>query len=282
MLTTDITGNLGNHLWQYAVCRTIAEDVGLTWGINPIPYGDYHQGANQMDFMNIDFGLKVEGIEYEYKETITQIHHVDVVNIHHYDSDIRSKITDNTKLVGCWQTEKYIKHNKENIKKWFEIKKENVDVYEEKLKNSNIHLDDNTCVINIRGGEYRGYPLLILNKEYFLNAMNHIKKHNPNINFIVVSDDVGYASSLLGLPTYHFDIGMDYYMINKAKYLILSKSSFAYFPAWLNENCNMVIAPKYWSRHNVSNGYWGNSDIQTEGWLYLSKENEIFTYEECI
>ena len=26
MITTNLTGNLGNHMWQYAVCRTIAED----------------------------------------------------------------------------------------------------------------------------------------------------------------------------------------------------------------------------------------------------------------
>jgi hypothetical protein len=25
MITTNLTGTLGNHMWQYAVCRTIAE-----------------------------------------------------------------------------------------------------------------------------------------------------------------------------------------------------------------------------------------------------------------
>ena len=27
MLTTNLTGNLGNHMWQYAVCRTVAEGL---------------------------------------------------------------------------------------------------------------------------------------------------------------------------------------------------------------------------------------------------------------
>jgi len=45
MITTDLTGNLGNHLFQYALCRTIAEKRGFEWGVNPVPYGDYYNGA---------------------------------------------------------------------------------------------------------------------------------------------------------------------------------------------------------------------------------------------
>jgi hypothetical protein len=41
MITTNLTGNLGNHMWQYAVCRTIAEKLGYEWGINPSPSHDY-------------------------------------------------------------------------------------------------------------------------------------------------------------------------------------------------------------------------------------------------
>lgn len=273
MIATDLTGNIGNHLWQYAVCRTIAEDIGLEWGVNPVPYGDYFQGKSQMDFMNIDYGWEIQGIEREYMEKIIQIHDRDLVNIQQFDEDIRGNIKDNSKMVGCWQSEKYIKHNKENIRKWFEVK--------EKYDVGDV-LNDNVCVINIRGGEYKGVPTLLLGKEYFTNAMCHIKKMNEDINFIVITDDIPYAQELLNLPTYHFSIGKDYHIINHAKWLIISNSSFAYFPTWLNEKCNMVIAPKYWARHNVSNSYWANGDIQTEGWNYLSRENELFTYEECI
>ena len=62
MLTTNLTGNLGNHMWQYAVCRTVAEKLGYEWGINPIPSNDYFNGSNQMAFMDVDFGKEVGGI----------------------------------------------------------------------------------------------------------------------------------------------------------------------------------------------------------------------------
>jgi hypothetical protein len=69
MITTNLTGNLGNHMWQYAVCRTIAEKLGYEWGINPVPTHDYFNGANQMDFMDVNFGINpVSGIVNEYHE----------------------------------------------------------------------------------------------------------------------------------------------------------------------------------------------------------------------
>jgi hypothetical protein len=42
MITTNLTGNLGNHMWQYTVCRTVAQKLEYQWGINPSPTHDYH------------------------------------------------------------------------------------------------------------------------------------------------------------------------------------------------------------------------------------------------
>ena len=81
MITTNLTGNLGNHMWQYAVCRTISEKLGYEWGINPTPSHDYFNGANQMDFMDVDFGCEVKGIINEYHEPWKTYNHVDSVNI---------------------------------------------------------------------------------------------------------------------------------------------------------------------------------------------------------
>jgi copper homeostasis protein CutC len=55
-------------MWQYAVCRTIAEKLNYEWGINPSPSHDYFNGESQMKFMNVDFGKPVEGILNEYHE----------------------------------------------------------------------------------------------------------------------------------------------------------------------------------------------------------------------
>ena len=276
MITSDFTGNLGNHLFQYAITREIAERKRFDWGFTKYIYGDYHNGKSQMDFMDIDYGIQpVTGITNEYHEKVLSIggH----TNVHQFDNF--NNLQDNTKLVGCWQQTQYF--NKEKVIKWFAIKESCKLQYDIELANQ--YLKTNTCVINIRGGEYKSIRDVLLPNSYWYNAVNHIRNINNSINFIVVTDDVGYAKSIFpSFKCIHIDIGCDYYLINSAKYLILSNSSFAWFPAWLNFDVKYVIAPKYWARYNVSDGYWANSNIFTKDWLYLTRENKLETYTEVV
>ena len=291
MITADFTGNLGNHMWQYVICRTVAQKNGFQWGFNRTPSHDYFHGLEQMDFMDIEygqehsssFGESPEGIDKVWKEKKVFHEHAGGYNFHPYQPDI-FEINDNTKLIiECCQDERYIKDRKGDIRNWFKIKPEKIDEYEKRLKGEKISLDDDLCVINIRGGsEYRALKNVLLPVTYWENAIAYMKKQNPNMRFIVISDDVKYASELLPFKAYHFSIGMDYYCINQARNLILSNSSFALLPAWLNEKCKMIIAPKYWARHNISFGYWASSAVYMEGWNYLDRDGNLFSYEEII
>ena len=290
MITTNLTGNLGNHMWQYAVCRCIADKLGYKWGINRSPSYDYFNGKSQMDFMNVDFGDQdFYLIQHQYFEPWPTHNHVDQVNIAMYDPNLL-KIKDNTKIFGdkgaagaLLQSEDYIIDRKNDILKWYEIKSEFVNKYEEHLKNLKIKLDDNTCIINFRGGEYRNIPNVILRKEYWSGAINKMLEINPNMKFIIISDDPDCARLYMPfeIPCYHVDIGFDFYAVNQAKWLIISNSSFGWWAAWLNQNTKLTIAPKYWARHNGSNGYWATGDIYTRCFKYLDRENNLSTYQEC-
>jgi hypothetical protein len=139
-------------MWQYAVCRTIAEKLNYEWGINPSHIHDYFNGESQMKFMNVDFGKPVEGILNEYHETWKTIRHVDEVNITMFNESLYS-IGDNTIMLGhngakggIYQSEDYIIDRKEDIKKWFEIKEESKIVYDNLLSEMGVILDDNLCV----------------------------------------------------------------------------------------------------------------------------------------
>ena len=56
MITTNLTGNLGNHMWQYSVCRIISEKLNYKWGINSSPTHDYFNGQNVfIDYSNINY-----------------------------------------------------------------------------------------------------------------------------------------------------------------------------------------------------------------------------------
>jgi len=289
MITTNLTGNLGNHMWQYAVCRTIAEKLGYEWGINPNPSHDYFNGQSQMTFMNVDFGKPVEGITKEFHETWKVFSHVDDVNITMLDPKLY-EIEDNSIMLGrdgvkggIYQSEDYIINRKEDIKKWFEIKSESKQTYDKLLADMGINLDDNLCVINFRGGEYRRIPNVLVRKEYWKDAINHMLIINPNMKFLLITDDVQCANSFMPFPiqAIHIDVGFDFYVVNQAKWLILSNSSFGWWAGWLNTRTNKIIAPKYWSRHNVSDGYWATGDAYTRCFTYMDRNGDLFDYETC-
>lgn len=289
MITTNLTGNLGNHMWQYAVCRTIAEKLGYDWGINPSPSHDYFNGKSQMYFMDVNFGTEVSGIQHEYHETWKTITHVDHVNITMLNESLY-EIKDNTLMIGhngaaggIYQSEDYIIDRKEDIRKWFSIKDEYKEKYDNILKDMGITLDENLCVINFRGGEYRSIPNVLLRREYWRDSVKKIREINPSMEFIIITDDPKTASSFIPFKfkTIHVDVGFDFYVVNQSYWNIISNSSFGWWAAWLNESTKKVIAPKYWARHNVSDGYWATGDIYTRGFDYLDRDGNLSDFETC-
>lgn len=279
MITTNLTGNLGNHMWQYSVCRTVAQKLGYEWGINPSPTHDYHRGMNQMYFMDVDFGKEpIENIQQDFHEQWTVYNHNgDIINITMLDPRVW-EIQDNTRMIGhngafggIYQTEKYFEGIENDVRSWYKIKQEYATQYDEKLKELGIVLDENTCVINFRGGEYRGIPKVLCRREYWKDSINHMLSLNPNMKFIVITDDPECANWYMPfqIPTYHVEIGFDFYVVNQSKWVIISNSTFGWWAAWLNTTANKIIAPKYFSAHNTSDGFWGVGEVYSKRFEYM-------------
>lgn len=295
MITTNLTGNFGNHMWYYCICRLVAEKLGYEWGVNPVTTHDYFGGKSQFYFMNVDFGKEVrvsgknsrglntyDGIPNEYFD-IHKAHTYmgDECLINMYDPNVFN-IQDNTMVHLISQSEDYLIDRRSEILDWFKIKDEFRTVYDSKLIDLNIQLDENTCVINFRGGEYRGVTHLIARREYWRDSINHMLSINTNMKFIIITDDEQCAKSYIGnYPCYHVDVGFDFYVVNQSKYLILPNSSFSWWAGWLNKNSNLTIAPKYWAKHNISNGYWSLGDSYVRRFLYMDRDGNLSDYDRC-
>ncbi len=283
MIITEIYKGqgLGNQLWCYITTRVIAKDKGYEFGImSPEKF-------KCNDFLELDFGKPVlggkgkeggpptklpEGIKHYYVER--KITHPDNgVDIRSYDKDLVD-ILDNTKIDGVMQDERYISHRRNEIREWLKVKKE-YECYD--------YSNDNTCVINFRGGaDYILNPRVFLPQKYWDDAINNIQKINKNMKFVVITNDVATAKKFFPkFDVFHFSISKDYVVVKNAKYLILSNSSFACFPAWLNEDLRYCIAPKYWSQYNYSDGYWGCSYNITSGWHYQDRDGNLSTADSC-
>ena len=143
-------------------------------------------------------------------------------------------------------------------------------------------VDEQTCVINLRGGEYKRHKQFILPESYWQNAINHMKQRADIKTFIVVTDDARYAKSMF--PNFEIisgDIGQCYATLYNAKHLIVSNSTFSYFPIKTGRNALNVIAPMYWARHQNSLGRWASVANIYQDWLWLSNSNELLDYSTC-
>ena len=298
MIVTELYNGqgLGNQLWCYIVTRITAQNKGYEFGIKS------EEKFKGKEFLDLDWGLSVKGgesqegcqpislpetIQYYYKEKLTR-HPKTFLDISRRD-DVLLNIPDNTKIDGNMQSYDYVKDHKDQIKEWINIKSD---------KNITDYSDENICIIHIRGGDFLGSSAY-LQDEYYKNAMDYFKQKNPNIKFYIVTDDVGYAKKLCpdveiigGSVTGEHDtqkaghhiggpIWMDWTIIHNAKNLIISASSFSWWPTWLGE-CENVIAPMYWGDYKNSDGYWQCGDSLIPIWKYLSRNGDIKSYEQCL
>ena len=171
------------------------------------------------------------------------------------------------------QDESYFVKYLPQVKEWLKVKKE-YDSYE--------YSRENLCIINMRGGEYTGSPELLINRKYWLHGMEEMKKIRPDMEFLIITDDVATAQKMLpGIEAHHFDIGKDYVTLKNAYYLLLSNSSFACLPAHTSDTLQFAIAPKYWARHNVSDGYWASEQNIYSLFHYMDRKGRLFTAQEC-
>lgn len=248
---------LGNQLANYVAVRCLALDKGYTFGVQ---YPEQFKGKY---FMTLDMGEEVKGgysftegqkpqqlpdtIEHWYKEETND-----------YDPAFKD-IQDNTLVHGNLQGVNYFKHRKDEVREW--------------LKVEPLEIPDDLCVVNFRGGEYKWVKDFFLPQEYWNRAIAEMQKENPNVRFEVHTDDADEARKFF--PTFPIvqNISVNWRSIRYAKYLILSNSSFAILPAYLNEDVKKVIAPWGFGRHNT--GEWLLKQNYVEGLDWLDKNGNF-------
>lgn len=275
---------LGNQLFCYVTARAVALENGYDFGTaGQERFAVNIHSDRGMYFMDVDLG---HAISEEDKKNFNVYHDAEkrlyIGNSKHdlthgcyvagADEGIH-RVEDNTLLYGNMQDESYFIKYLPQVREWLRVKPE-YDSYE--------YSRENLCIINMRGGEYTGSPELLINRRYWLNGMKEMKRIRPDMEFMIITDDVKTAQRMLpGIPAHHFDIGKDYVTLKNAHYLLLSNSSFACLPAHTSETLKFVIAPKYWARHNVSDGYWASEQNIYSLFHYMDRRGRVFTAEEC-
>lgn len=234
---------LGNQLHRYVATRVLALDKGYNFGMFYIDDGaGKEQGFKGESFMDIDMGCSKDFMPSYYDGEFYKFFNEkkvkeNGVDISSYDPEFNF-IEDNTIIDGEFQDSRYWEHREKEVNEW--------------LKVEPLEMPDDLCVINFRGGEFAIYPDLFLPKEYYDEAIKKMKEIHPNMKFQVHTDDENLAKQFF--PDYEVihNIGINWRSLRFAKYAIISNSSFAILPRWLNKG--LTIAPRMWARRNV--GVW--------------------------
>tara|TARA_R100000458_G_scaffold17345_3_gene15015 strand:- start:403 stop:1215 length:813 start_codon:yes stop_codon:yes gene_type:complete len=267
MITTELYYGQGHgdQTWVYVTTRYLADTLGYEFGIG-------HPERWKLPNLDIDFGKKViggespeggpptklpEGIDNYYKEKHTYHPNFHDCNISDIDPKV-FEIPDNTKLEGLLHYGKLFDEHGEKFKEWLDF---------QSVMDRN-PVVPGKVICNIRGGEYKSVPDLLLPKKYWDMALERLG--NPEVE--IVTDDPAYALTLIpngkifsGSMIEHFE------NLFTAETLIISNSAFGVFPAALGPS-KTVIAPKYWSRWNVSDGFWAMEMDKCSKFTYIDRE----------
>jgi hypothetical protein len=244
MISIELIGRTGNQLFQYAACRSVAERNGY----------NYHIDSGRWvgkELFDIDFGHRDNiGIRWDYIEQWCQ-----------YNSDMWN-IKDGTMLHGYFQSEKCFDNDK--ARQWFKLKP---DSHTDELIAQ--YPIDQYCYINLRGTDVKELGCQKLSLDYYNLARNVVKSIVSDIKFIVITDDIPFGHEYF--PEYSVmtnSVKTDFTLLNRAKYVILADSSFAWWAAWLNEN-NFVVAPHGWLNVNVNKWLFSPKDIKVNRFIWV-------------
>lgn len=124
-------------------------------------------------------------------------------------------------------------------------------------------LDGFDCLIHIRGGDLLTNKVALkkygrLDRNYYINAMNHIYCLDPNLKCCTVTtDDIGYARSILSkipvkfkLNYINIPVGETISRSISSKYFISSNSTLSYWMVILREEKYSIVPHPFWKTKN--------------------------------
>lgn len=259
-------GGLGNQMFQYAFFLALKQK-----------YKNVKIDVTEFRKYKLHNGLEIERI---FKLPIRKSTSIENSWLYGHNTDFLSKIlskfwksrstiyeqkhaTDFDKSIffnnsnlyydGYWQNPKYFIGISDLIRKIF--------IFSDDLDGKNLTTLEsirktNSVGLHVRRGDYVGHDLLggICDLDYYLAAIDLIKKSNKNPVFYIFSNDIEWCSKNLILDSVNYidwnngDLSyIDMQLMSECKTLVIANSSFSWWAAFLNKNIDKyIIAPKRW------------------------------------
>lgn len=274
MIIVQLTGGLGNQLFQYAMGRALSEisKEGLLLDINSYswdtlrkyelePFNLNARKATKSEIETLKqrkpslkdrifYKLKGESIPYYRFPYIKE-------QSFNFDSNFINFRQKNSYLEGYWQSENYFKQIRSILINEIQIQDTTISSvmkdYKTRIQNTkdsvSIHIRRGDYVSNEETTAFHG----LCGLDYYIEAMSIIDKSIPNPTYFVFSDDKEYVKEVFNTKSNVVlieNIPFDYeelLLMSFCDHNIIANSSFSWWGAWLNRNqTKKVIAPSKW------------------------------------
>ncbi len=285
MVQVQLSGGLGNQLFQYAAALAFAKKNNCDLYLDTSFYDNSKNRKFELSSFNISSKYSKNNIWTKFYNAfhnhIFNKKNVPFKNLPIYKefgfSYDKNLLNQKIPLIleGYWQSEKYFASVAAIIRKEFQWK--NAD----KFYNLPLLNEINSCnsvSIHLRKGDYLSNSLVnaihgIVPNEYYMLAIDLIKSKTKIDKIYIFSDDLKAADEFIreygigiNASALNDNTMLDFYLLQKCKHNIIANSSFSWWSAWLNSNPNkIVVAPKRWFVDQSIN----TSDIIPENWITL-------------
>lgn len=252
IITSELSGGLGNQMFQVAACISLAKRLGYIAMFDP----DTH-------FLPLQ-GRKFETYKTNIFRNLITSKNLHITSTYNSDKFYFTQIPNIqpfTIIKGGFQSEKYF--DKNEIYNFFDISEEHKKLLLEKYGDIS-----NKVSIHVRRGDYlKLYPHhIFVGEEYYTKAIEQMGGRE----YLVFSDDMDWCKSFFK-GKFDFIKDEDYnelYLMSLCRDNVIGNSTFSWWGAWLNKNpMKKVIAPKTWFGPGYAD--WDTKDLIPEGWIKI-------------
>jgi len=245
-------GRLGNSMFQVAATLAAAQDQNKKALFPTWSYAKYFQGLIP-----------------QHSNYFIQFPPMFTYNEPRFTYDKIPMLTVNTDLRGYFQSEKYFAKHSGMIRRLFKPTDDIALKLKKEYKGLNFK---NMVAVHVRRTDYLEladyHP--VCEKEYYADAAHAMIKENPNVSFLVFSDDKEYCKKLFGeLVGWYVIEGNsdidDLFLMARCRYHIIANSSFSWWGSYLAKS-RLTIAPKKWFGPS---GPSSTADLIPENWLQI-------------
>lgn len=291
MVVIELTGGLGNQMFQYAFGKSCSLVGNTKLFLDDSCYEHDSLRSFALDCFNINeervskkqldriikepfiFNKLKSFLNYNqkyYKGRIIE------EQSFRYDTNFPRYRNKNVLYKGYWQSEKYFSKFRSELLCDFQLSRPLSQLADNYLKQVT---GTNSVSIHVRRGDYVNNEKTnlfhgVCSLHYYKEAVAFFLEKLPDVHFFIFSDDIewvkrefAYISNLSIIENVPFDYE-ELYLMSQCKHNIIANSSFSWWGAWLNENVSkIVIAPQKWFENKEMQDQ--TRDLIPENWIKI-------------